>query len=55
MSILRQCQRSTILLLQKHFENYKKISTSGPEQKHWLGFSNITSEDSELYQDLDET
>ena len=35
-------------------ENYKKISTSGPASKHWLGITYIYSVDYELDMKLDE-
>ena len=36
-------------------DNYKKMSTTGPVPKHWLGFSYISSEDNELDQIFDDT
>ena len=55
MLILKQFQRRNILLLRLFVENHKKMSTPGPVQKYWLGFSYIHLEDYELYNNFDDT
>ena len=36
-------------------DNYKKMPTTGPVPKNWLGFSYIISKGYQLYQNFDET